>query len=247
MKTYGIERERFIANAAGLIVPAIGTLLPAVHETAHKNGISPSLFTHELFAGQIEDRTPPCASVDAIKHALCENDRILVNSASALGFTFDYSEMLDANRITSLDVNPFDVRHKDIWVKLPKERKIAASVVAAVHVHVSCGEEEAVRVLNACRNSVIEELIDLGDHSHGQRIQAYRAMAETDGTPPEFGSFTGVMAYIEFRGGEKNVWDLVRYKPSTKTVEFRMFGTTSDTNEIATYVEACIEVVKRSS
>lgn len=242
MKTYGIEHERFIMNSLGQIVPKIGTLLPRVHELAKNNGLPERLFSYELFAGQIEDRTPPCRNLEAIKVALLANDGILLEAASNLGLAFDHSEFVEEDMVVAFEVNPFDERHRRIWASIPNDRRIAASVVAAVHVHVSVADEEAVRILNLCRKDVIDSLVSIGDHSSLKRINAYRIMAATDGVPPVFASFSEVMKYIASKGGEKNVWDLVRYKPTTKTVEFRMFGATQSVEEILKYVKACQDI-----
>ena len=239
MRTFGVERERFIANVEGNIVPAIGELLPLVHEIADERGLSKNMFSFELFAGQIEDRTPPCHNLRAIEDALLANDRILLEAANSLGLRFDHSEFIKKEMVVAFEVNPFDERHRQIWASIPNDRRIAASVISAVHVHVSVSDEEAVQILNLCRKDVIDRLIVIGDHSNLKRINAYRTMAETDGIPPVFASFLEVMEYIASEGGEKNVWDLVRYKPSTKTVEFRMFGATSSVEEILGYVKIC--------
>ena len=104
-------------------------------------------------------------------------------------------------------------------------------------------ENQAVASLNICRKEKINQLVAVGDHSQGKRICAYRTMSETEGVPPEFSSFEELMAYIEKHGGEKNVWDLVRYKPSTMTVEFRMFGSTADISEVVEYAKICLEML----
>lgn len=242
-KTIGIERERFIADSEGRIVSAIGTLLPEVWKEAGKQGVPEDLFTYELFAGQIEDRILPCRSLDEARESLLRNDRIMSAAASRLGLAYDYSEAVEADRIASLEVNPFDARHKQIWQSISPERRLSASIVAAVHVHISAAEDEAVRILNVCRPNVVDSLIRIGDHSGFRRINAYRGMAQTDGVPPVFSEFSGLMDYIGSKGGEKNVWDLVRYKPSTKTVEFRMFGATQSVDEAIGYVNACCELI----
>ncbi len=244
MRTFGIERERFIVNAQGVVVPEIGRLLPAVQQLACEQGVSESLFSYELFAGQIEDRTPPCSSLEEIRAALLQNERVLQEAAGNLGLGFNHSEFVEANLVDVFEVNPFDERHRQIWASIPNERRIAASVVAAIHVHISVTGKEAVKILNLCRSDVINRLISLGDHSNLRRINAYRTMAETDGVPPMFASFSEVKAYIGSKGGEKDVWDLVRYKPSTKTVEFRMFGATPCVEEILGFVIACQEASK---
>ncbi len=156
-------------------------------------------------------------------------------------------EIVEEEKITSFEVNPFDKRHKKIWESVSKERRVAASRVAAVHVHISVTEKEAVKVLNYCREDVMNELISIGDHSQFERINAYRIMAETNGIPPVLANFSELRKYIISKGGESSVWDLVRYKPSTKTVEFRMFGTTKKIGEILQYVEACQVVLNMAN
>jgi gamma-glutamyl:cysteine ligase YbdK (ATP-grasp superfamily) len=245
--TAGIERERFIVRRSdNKIVPAIGLLLPEIHRRARRSRLSQDLFTYELFAGQVEDRTMPCGSLSMVQDALTVNDRIMNEAVTEKGLAFDFSDFVDEDRIASLQVHPFSERHWGIWNSITPERRLAASVVAAVHVHLSVPEKQVVAVLNGCRKEVIAELAKIGDHSNGKRIDAYATMSKADGTPPMFSSFAEVLEYIEAKGGEKNVWDLVRYKPSTKTIEFRMFGTTECIEEIIGYVRACLEVAKLS-
>ena len=242
-RTFGVEREAFIINSVGQIVPAIGTLLPKVGEMAKAVNVPNELFTYEMFAGQIEDRTEPCSSLEELKAALTINKEVMDEAARLLNLSLSYTEIVAEDTITSLEVNPFSERHQQIWREIPHVRRVAASVVAAVHVHLSASEEEAVELLNRCRKKVVDGLVILGDHSDLRRINAYCTMAEIDGVPPTFSSFSELMNYIVSKGGEKNVWDLVRYKPSTRTVEFRMFGTTPSVSEIIGYVEACLDVV----
>jgi gamma-glutamyl:cysteine ligase YbdK (ATP-grasp superfamily) len=241
MSTFGVERERFITKD-GRVVPGIGTLLPRAHDIACAHKLDTNRFTFELFAGQVEDRTPPCDSLDGLRKALVENDDVLLQAAQDTGFAFNHSECIDPEMVESFQVNPFDARHGQIWNQISGERRIAASVVAAVHVHIAVDPDRVINVLNRCRKPTIDRLIRLGDHSSGRRISAYRTMAEVDGLPPLFNELADVLTYINDRGGERNVWDLVRYKPSTGTVEFRMFGATANIGEIVTYVCACRDV-----
>ncbi|TSC94563.1 MAG: hypothetical protein CEN87_404 [Parcubacteria group bacterium Licking1014_1] len=245
MITIGVERERFIISRAdGKIVSAIGVLLPKVQCVAEERGLPANLFSYELFAGQIEDRTLPCDSLPMLRAALIANDSVMDEVANQNGLAFDFSEFVEENQIASLEVNPFDQRHKNIWQSISPERKLAASIVAAVHIHLAVTENVAVQLLNACRKEMIERLTKIGDHSSGRRMVAYTTMAQTDGVPPVFSGFREVIKYIDERGGEKNVWDLVRYKPSTGTIEFRMFGATESVEEVIGYALACIELLK---
>lgn len=241
--TVGIERERFIVNrATRKIVPSIGLLLPEVRRVARRRGVSPDSFIYEFFAGQIEDRTPPCSSMASLGESLRLNDEVIDEAANQIGLAFEFCELAPEDRIESLEINPFDVRHSKIWDSLTPERRLSGSIVAATHVHLAVTEEHAVRILNACREDVVERLVILGDHSCGQRMVSYRKMAQITGIPPEFSSYGQLKKYIDSCGGEKNVWDLVRYKPYTKTIEFRMFGTTSSIQEIFGYVQACYDI-----
>ncbi len=242
MRTYGVERERFITNAQGEIVSAVGTLLPLVHQIASNRGLANIRFTYELFAGQIEDRTPPAENLQSVETALLENDEVLLAAADRLGLAFNHSEFVTPEKVVSFEVNPFDERHQQIWREISLDRRIPASTVTGVHVHISASENEAVKVLNRCRSDVIDRLIAIGDHSNLQRVNAYRTMAGVDGVPPLFACLSELMEYINAKGGEKNVWDFVRYKPSTQTVEFRMFGATQNVDEILGYVKACQQV-----
>ncbi len=241
--TLGAERERFIVNkSTGKITPAIGTLLPKVQRMCRQRRTPISLFGHELFAGQVEDRTLPCSTLQELRAALIKNDVLLEETIAGDSLLFDFSEIVAESDVEKLEVNPFDERHLHIWSSISKERQSAASRVTAVHIHLSVGRAQAVALLNACRREQVENLIKLGDHSSGARIRTYREMAQTDGFPPFFSNFAELTAYIQGHGGEKNVWDLVRYKPSTQTVEFRMFGATPDINEIIGYARACLSL-----
>lgn len=245
METLGIEREWFITEN-GKIVPRISRFLPEVWKEAQKNGFSKNQFGFELFAGQIEDRTKISVSINELIASLSENEQLLRAVGRSMGLDIFCKDYVTEEELGELAVNPFDERHQKIWMEIPKERKVAASQVAATHVHVSVSLEKAVKVLNACRKELIDELVKLGDFSAGKRIEAYRVMAKTYGEPPLFGNGENLMAYISEHGGERNVWDLVRYKPSTGTVEFRMFGATTDEEKIVEFVEACQSVVERA-
>lgn len=235
----GIERERFIVRN-GKVVPEIGKLLPTVKRLAQEQGISPELFGHELFAGQIEDRTPPCGSLDGLREALTRNDQILKKGALEHGLEFDFSEWVQDSQIGELVVNPFDQRHKGIWRAMSQEKRLAASRVAAVQIHIATTPAQAVKLINLCNRETVAHLSEIGDHSNGQRLASYKIVTQSDSIPPRFSSLAELLEYIARNGGERNVWDFIRYKPSTRTIEFRMFGTTRSVEEIIGYVRECL-------
>ena len=199
MRTLGIEREWFILENEQ-IVPRIDKLLPKVRKAAENNGSfneSFEQFGYELFAGQIEDRTRPCSSIKGLMGSLSENEGLLRKVVELMRLEIICRDYVTEEELGELVVNPFDERHQKIWATIPKERKVAASQVAAIHTHISVAKGEAVRVLNACRREMIDRLVKLGDFSQGKRIRAYRKMAKTYGDPPMFKNSAELEAYIK--------------------------------------------------
>ncbi|MFA7201634.1 MAG: hypothetical protein WC099_01400 [Candidatus Paceibacterota bacterium] len=244
-RTIGIEREWFILRE-DKIAPLIGELLPELEAECERRNIPKELFSFELFAGQVEDRTLVTSNVVQTINSLFYNKELLLCVGKTLNMKFLCTEYVSAEDLGELVVNPFNPRHKEIWEKLETAEKIAASQVAAVHIHLGVSLEEAVSVLNFCRRSVIDDLCELGDFSLGMRMQSYRTMAKVYGDPPLFENTDRLLSYIESKGGEKNVWDLVRYKPSTGTIEFRMFGAIDNDVHIIRFINACRRILKRA-
>lgn len=241
-RTFGIEREWFIKRN-GEITPAIGTLLPQLYASCENMGWDNNRFGFELFAGQVEDRTPPTESLQELLDTLQENEKVLKQIGALHGLQFACVDYVNPEDLGELAVNPFDRRHYRLWQTLDMRRKISASQVAAIHLHISASVEEAVRILNYCRKEIVERLCQLGDLSKGKRLSSYREMAQTNGISRIFRDSNDLLAHIDSLGGEKNVWDMVRYKPSTKTIEFRMFGATEDYNRIISYFHAAQEII----
>lgn len=244
-QTFGIEREWFITKD-GLISPAIGELLPALKNECKISGIEENRFGFELFAGQIEDRTPVCKSKSDLMSALKENEYFLKKVGNSLGLDFACVEFVSEEALGNLVVNPFDERHKKIWNEISTPEKVAASQVAAIHIHFGVTIQEAVSVLNYCRKEVIDYLCQIGNSLNGERLKAYRKMAKVYGDSRIFSCPDDLLKFIEKSGGEKNVWDMVRYKTSTQTIEFRMFGATDNYEDINKFVMVSEEVLYKS-
>lgn len=243
-RTIGIERGWFII-CNGSVVPAIGELLPVLWREAKKKRWRKERFGWELFAGQLEERTPPASSIEELVGYLKENFELMETVCGSLGFQLICKDFVEEKDLGELLVNPFDKRHEKIWSRISEKRRVAASQVAAIHVHVSTNSEEAVKILSYCRREIVDRLCALGDFSCGRRLRSYKEMAQVSGEPPVFTSFEEILNYIDEHGGERNVWDLVRYKPfSTETIEFRMFGATTDIKIIEKIIQACMKVVE---
>jgi len=184
--------------------------------------------------------------LDKLRAALIINDEILEQAAIRHGLGFDFTEFVEDFQMKDLVVNPLNKRHSEIWKTIFSEQRLAASRVAAVHVHIATTATQAVSLINLCDKDTIARLSEIGDHSNGKRIAAYRIMTQSKSIPPRFVDVDELLKYIEGHKGERNVWDLVRYKPTTQTTEFRMFGTTEDIKEIVSYVEICLSLFRQS-
>ena len=245
--TIGVERERFIIDPkTNIVVPAIDRLLPEIKHVSKIFGTSEDFFGYELFAGQIEDKTPPCVTLKNLRESLVKNDAVLKEVAGRIGLGLDCSEIIEKERMPDLKVNPFDARHKKEWRSYSPKMRRDISSLADVDVHLSVTENQAVALINFCRKRIIDRLIEIGDHSSGRRMNRYRFIIQSDGVPPVFSDFSHLMRYIESHNGEKNITDLVKYRPSIKTVEFKMFGATESVEEVVGYVKACLKLLRLS-
>lgn len=243
----GVERERFIVDLrTNMVVTSIDKLLPVVKRVSRSFHVSEDFFGYELFAGQIEDKTPPCITLQSLRESLTKNDVVLKDAAVEAGLGLDCSEIIKNERMPDLRVNPFDRHHKEEWESYSTEMRRDISSLAGVDVHLSVTEDQAVALINFCRKKIIGRLIEIGDHSNGKRMDRYRAIIQNDGIPPVFSDFNHLMLYIQGHNGEKNITDLVKYRPSIKTVEFKMFGATEKVDDVIEYAEVCLQLLQLS-
>lgn len=89
----GVEREGFLTDANGLLVPKSSEFLKAINDPR---------WTYELSACQVEDRTRPQRDLSAIKLELLENDNNGKVVGGILGLTLVNKEV--AEKDMPLDV-----------------------------------------------------------------------------------------------------------------------------------------------
>lgn len=251
----GIERECFIADRNGQIVPKA----PLVIEHAKKGwqraaekdspmygGSKKRLFSgdpigYELSACQIETRTMP-TSIAGLRGELEWPAKELDRTLRELDLHALHIEVAPDDM--PLDVYPDPTgRYAEITKNMPREVLQAACQVAGTHVHIGMPNHEiALRVYNKLTEHT-EELCAYGGGLSGKRLEIYRKVAP-DREPhpyPDWQSFLDVAVAKGFAENPRNCWTLVRLSIHG-TIEFRMFGATDSIDRIVTWAARCHEL-----
>lgn len=221
----GIERERFLVDSYDRVAPRAEEFLKSIEDP---------LWTYELSACQIEDRTRPRLRMPAIWWELFRNDIRGARIAKKIGL-----------RIASLEVGPEgmplaaypEARYQEIITRISPEQRKAACRVAGVHVHVGMGNmQEAISAYCLLR-AELEPLCALGDNSHGERLRLYKTMAKIWDPPPieSESHFFEIAREQGFLAQPRNCYWLIRISPHG-TIELRMFGATESRMRILHYI-----------
>lgn len=226
----GIERECFIVDGKGEIVPRATEMLGHLSDR--------SRFGYELSACQLEDRVGPI-EVSRIKERLLENERDILAVEKKLGCGRLHLEV--APESLPLDVYPDPTgRYQIITKDMPRHILTAACRVTGTHVHIGMPDHEtALRVYNDVVGKT-DELCRLGDGSGGERLRIYSIMAP-DFQPPRYESwseFYKVAISKGFASDPRKCWNLIRLSVHG-TIEFRMFGATPNFDKIVEWGEIC--------
>lgn len=248
----GIERECFIVDVRGNIVPLAVSVIEHVTKNGWCTGLSDervsagSLIGYELSACQIETRTNPC-HVEDLSKALRAPSMGLRSALRELGLSPRYQEVAPDDM--PLDVYPDPTgRYAQISASMSREKLLAACQVAGTHVHVGMPDHDtALRVYNG----VIQhcgKLCQEGDGSNGRRLEIYRKVAE-DRDPPPYVDWENFCLAAESKGFAKNprdCWTLIRISVHG-TIEFRMFGTTPSLPLIEHWARSCHFLCKEAA
>ncbi len=231
----GVERECFLTRK-GVIVPEAPKVLALLPQPR---------FSYELSACQLEERIGPCKDEAEFAVAL-RNDSALNGALSHYGLQALHCELAPYDM--PLDVFPDPTgRYQRIVETLPKELLLAACRVAATHVQIGMPDKEtAVRVHDAVV-SELSRLCAMGDHSDGERLRMYGVMAR-DSEPKPFGSwdtYRDLAIEKGFASDPRQCWRLIRISVHG-TIEFRMFGATSDLSEIEHWASTCRELCRKA-
>jgi gamma-glutamyl:cysteine ligase YbdK (ATP-grasp superfamily) len=217
----------------GKIVPIAPEIIPQLAGRGN--------YGYELSACQLELRTDPVRLEHASETLRKAQDLLSEHEAM---FDFKASHIEVAPIDMPLDVYPDPTgRYQVITKNMPTEILRAACRVAGTHIHIGMADpQQAVRAYNAAIRKW-PELCRLGDKSQGERLEIYKVMAP-DFNPPEYAGWEEFEKYAASRGfteNPRNCWHLIRISMHG-TIEFRMFGATPCTNEIAHWAEFCHDI-----
>lgn len=229
----GIEREAFTARN-GKIFPLTPELLPLIELSNPKF----QSFGYELSACQLEMRYGPY-HVSDISNGINLANTELKNLEEQLKFSCYFADT--AGQEIPLDVYPDPTgRYAKISASLSPEVLHAACYIAGTHVHIGMpNPKDALRVYNNVSNHV-QELINMGDNSYGERIRYYKIM-KSDIEPTYH---KDIKAWVQdaldknyYEDPRKN-WSIIRLSIHG-TIEFRMFGSTPDISKIYQWANTC--------
>lgn len=252
----GVEREFFITNREGIIVPKAQCVLDkagfgVLHcfGPDHECWEPDERFGYELSACQIESRTEP-SEITGIKKELLNVQKDLKRYLGQArgGRNLRLSCIEVAPETMPLDVYPDPSgRYQKIVKKMPREILLAACRIIGTHVHVGMPDHEsALRVYNAVIKDT-DRLCKLGDKSNGWRLEIYKTVAP-DCLPRRYIDWQDFYAKAVERGfvsDPRKCWTLIRISKHG-TIEFRMFGATEDIDEIVSWVEDCHSICKNA-
>ncbi len=249
----GVERECFIVDQTGLIVPKADALIQHIRTYGwptnldDKKRVDPGYTVgYELSNAQIELRTRPHPSAASLREELRLNDKNLTRSMSQMRLAPLHTEVGPEDM--TLDVYPDPTgRYQSITRDMPRAVLLAACRVTGTHVHVGMKDHEmALHVYNYVTRH-LTELCEVGNGSFGERLAIYRQMAP-DYKPMPYESWD---AYYQtalakgFSEDPRQCWTLIRISVHG-TIEFRMFGATDSIYRIITWAGRCLELCQEA-
>lgn len=226
----GIERESFLTNLEGDIVPIAPEVLKIL--------VDRQRFGYELSACQLEDRIGPC-EIYEVKNKLTINELEIKKVERKLGFRRNHNEV--APKSIPLDIYPDPTgRYQKIAENISKETLLAACRVIGTHIHIGMPDfDTALRVYNQVCDDW-ERLCVIGDGSDGERLKIYKLMAP-DYIPRRYKSRQDFYENASQKGfvlDPRRCWNLIRISVHG-TIEFRMFGATDDLEKIVGWTQEC--------
>jgi gamma-glutamyl:cysteine ligase YbdK (ATP-grasp superfamily) len=229
----GVEREFF------LIDPDTGNPVPRSAEFLRRIR-GDKAWTYELSACQVEHRTAPSGDPNSLRADLDRGTDLGREIAESMGC--EMSAMSVADEDMPLDVYP-DARYRKIVGAIPRETLLAACRVAGTHIHFGVRDiDHAIEVHNRLALR-LDDLIEAGDKSDGERIRIYRVMAPL-WRPVLYDSRKHLFETAQAQGFEENprdCWNFVRISIHG-TVEVRVFGASDDADEVLSWVSLVAQI-----
>ena len=228
----GVERERFLCKE--------GVISPMADKVCSRFARD-SRVGYELSACQLEDRVGPC-NLRSLRKRLQRNDGLIAAALEKEGLHDLFVSV--APEDMPLDVYPDPSgRYQQLVKTMPAEVLSAACRVAGTHVHVGMpGHAAALHVYNQLTDH-FDELVKLGDNCSGERLRLYQVVA-SEYRPPRYSSWDDYYTYALENGfveNPRNCWHMVRISLHG-TIEFRMFGTTPDHDQVVRWAKYCHEL-----
>jgi gamma-glutamyl:cysteine ligase YbdK (ATP-grasp superfamily) len=128
--------------------------------------------------------------------------------------------------------------------RLSREKLSAACRVTGTHLHFGVGSmEEAIAVHNLIVLE-IDDLLQRGDHSNGERLRLYQTVSG-NGIPPFYESeehFYTIACEKGFVNNPRDCWYFVRIS-CHGTVEVRVFGVTENVKEIISWAQKIHNII----
>lgn len=229
----GVERERFVLGGNDIIHPGAYSVLQKLP--------SDNRFGYELSACQLEDRVGPCSLAD-LEGLLVINDLEIERVTNELGLRYKFYEVAPIDM--PLDVYPDPTgRYQSITSNMSKDILRAACRIAGTHVHIGMPDAMSALYIYNYVIKFVDELSSLGDGSDGERLKIYRIMAPVC-NPREFASWDELYKNaiaLGFDADPRKCWTLIRLSVHG-TIEFRMFGASSDVRVIKSWANRCLEI-----
>lgn len=241
----GVERECFITNAQGVIVPRAHEVLakskgtPLDGSERSNQAYQGSVLSYELSNCQLELRTQPHPSLTALRRELEDNDRELDMLLRTMQLRTLHTEVGPEDMPLEVYPDPTG-RYQLITQNMPRETLLAACRVIGTHVHI--GMEDHAMALHTynyvCR--YYHDLCERGNGSFGERLGIYRTMAPDFKPEPyaDWQTFYETACAKGFSEDPRTCWTLVRMSVHG-TIEFRMFGATDSVDRIIAWAERC--------
>lgn len=250
----GIERECFIANEHGEVVPKAHEILTNLNkgiEIPRCFGPDDLLksrgdeFGYELSACQIETRVGPC-SLAELRRALDYWNDILKRVLSIYGLYALCTEVGPEDMPLNVFPDPTG-RYQRITKYMPRDILRAACRVIGTHVHVGMPDYETALLVYNYAIRHYAELCELGNGSFGERLAIYRQMAP-DFEPKPYASWEEYYQIALEKGFSKDprkCWTFIRISVHG-TIEFRMFGATDSIDRIVSWATRCHQICQEA-
>lgn len=233
----GVERECFLLEN-GEIAP----IAPAVISQLNGHGN----YGYELSACQLEIRTNP-VPIETADEVLADSDRMLRKDEARFGFKTLHQEVAPFDMPLTVYPDPTG-RYQKITKNMPEEILRAACRVAGTHIHIGMASpDQAIKAYNEAI-PYLPQLCVMGDKSQGERLEIYKIMAPNF-QPVRYNDWSCYEQYARDNGfweNPRNCWHLIRISIHG-TIEFRVFGATPDTLEIARWAAFCHSICEKAS